>query len=116
MVFTNPPAPQWRNSLKRRLVKSAVAGILAVSAASAIASGRLSAQPLNPALIPAGTHWIIYINSDALAEHGHVRAIYQSPSPPRKKWYLGSYLQSAANRPPAKHGRQPEISARLSSW
>ncbi len=70
MVFTNPPAPQWRNSLKRRLVKSAVAGILAVSAASAIASGRLSAQPLNPALIPAGTHWIIYINSDALVKTG----------------------------------------------
>lgn len=85
MAFTLSPAPQLRKAISRRLMTSAAfAGILGASAASVMLGGRLSAQPLNAALIPADTHWLIYINSDELVKTGMAKKLASMAADMRK--------------------------------
>ena len=100
MVVTPLPAPRLRKSLQRRLARfAAVVGILAASAASALVGGRLSAEPLNAALIPAGTHWIIYINTDELVKTGMAKKLAS----------MAADMQKFAPHPHAHMKRQGKI-------
>ncbi len=69
------PAGQLRTFIKRLLKRSAAGAVILATSATALVGGRLNAQPLNASLVPAETHWLIYINTDELVKTGMAKKL-----------------------------------------